>query len=96
MKKIIGYGLIGLASCKVKKEFKEPFKFESQADFDFPETKSETEGGWSLKTRCGQEAVAGSDKDQRKGEDESFFSNLRCFFRIRNPGPTYNWTFTNS
>ena len=51
--------------------FEKPLGFESQDDFDFPETKTETDGGWSLSTRCGQKAVAGSDKDQRKGLDNN-------------------------
>ena len=43
-----------------------PFGFEDQSDFDFPETPTELEKGWSLAERCGREAVAGSDLDQRK------------------------------
>ena len=42
-----------------------PFGFEDQSDFDFPETPAELANGWSLAERCGREAVAGSDLDQR-------------------------------
>ena len=42
-----------------------PLGFESQADFDFPLTAAEREGGWDLANRCGQRAKSGSDKDQR-------------------------------
>ena len=52
-KKVIGYGLVGLVASK----FTEPQGFKSQEDFDFPVTKSEEAGGWSLENRCGQEAI---------------------------------------
>ena len=35
------------------------------SDFDFSETLTEKENGWSLEERCGQNAVAGGDRDQR-------------------------------
>ena len=40
-KKVIGYGLVGLAASK----FTEPQGFKSQEDFDFPVTKAEADGG---------------------------------------------------
>lgn len=58
----MGYGLFGLAASKIT----EPMGFKSQEDFDFPVTKAEDAGGWSLENRCGQEAISGSGKDQRK------------------------------
>ena len=64
LKKVIGYGLVGLAASK--SSITGPMGFKSQEDFDFPVTKAEEAGGWSLENRCGQEATAGSDKDQRK------------------------------
>ena len=64
LKKVIGYGLVGLAASK--SSITGPMGFKSQEDFDFPVTKAEEAGGWSLENRCGQEAIAGSDKDQRK------------------------------
>ena len=81
MLKVIGYGLLGMARCR-KPVFEKPLGFESQDDFDFPETKTETDGGWSLSTRCGQKAVAGSDKDQRKGLDNNFG---KCIFDHADP-----------
>ena len=34
-------------------------------DFDFSETLTEKENGWSLDKRCGQNAISGGSKDQR-------------------------------
>ena len=43
-------------------------------DFDFSETLTEKENGWSLDKRCGQNAISGGSKDQRGDKVRSLLS----------------------
>ena len=57
--------LLVLGLTDASPQFPNPIKF-TEGDFDFPETQTEIDAGWSILERCGGSATAGSGKDQRK------------------------------
>ena len=50
-------------------------------DFDFSETLTEKENGWSLDKRCGQNAISGGSKDQR-GDKVRILASKGLLFKI--------------
>ena len=50
-------------------------------DFDFAETLTEKENGWSLDKRCGQNAISGGSKDQR-GDKVRILVSKGLLFKI--------------